>query len=532
MRLISFLFILIITSSSFAQRKMASPESLTRRLYLDLYDRLPTDTEYDLAMKYIKANKYNLLVDKMTSTKFFRSTLSQKIVDHYGTKERRIVRKEPQLLKYIQDKYAGRNVDFRDFLYDFVTARGISYSNPLVNLYSQDEAVPDLTSRMAERVMGLPYNCARCHDHKDYDEIKQKDFWQLASFFNATQKSMPNKKDQLERLEKRMDKMEKLVGSNQTSAIKEWIKAEKKGKNINGSEAKRNMNNPDRLVNPQLILTESSHGLKNVYIKYKVEGKVFTAKPELPGNIAIDVNQNKPPRQVLGEWVRDPNNDYPSKAVVNWVSFWLLGRGWVTPVTDVYGGFGVREKELDRYATYFRQNNYNLVNLVRHFVKSPYYKMANMMQTSEKHITYYQARKARHLTGSQIINSIKYFGSNSALSGNEKRRVDQATDTLFPTSLQDDESFYRGTLAQTLFMANNSFLGNYIDKVAKNAHKDRELKKDEWLRKVYVTFLTREPSSRELRELSYHFSNRKSYDKSGFYEVVWAIVNSPEMRLY
>ena len=380
--------------------------------------------------------------------------------------------------------------------------------------------------------MGLPYNCARCHDHKDYDEIKQKDFWQLASFFNATSKAMPNKKSQLERFEKRVDQMVDKVGVYEVDAIKKWIEAEKKGKNIDGSEPRRMMNNKDRLVNPQLILTESSHSLKNVYIKYKVEGKVFTATPELPGNIKVDLDENKPPRQVLGEWVRDSNNEYPAKAVVNWVSFWLLGRGWVAPVTDVYGGFGVREKELDKYATYFRRNNYNMVNLVRRFVKSPYYKMANMMKTSEKHITHYQARKVRHLTGDQIINSIKYFGTNSSLSGNEKRRVDQTTATLFPTSLQDDESFYRGTLAQTLFMANNSFMGNYIERVAKKAHSNKKLKKDDWLRKIYVTFLTREPSSRELRELSYYFSNRKDYEKSGFYEIVWAIVNSPEMRLY
>ena len=531
MRRIVFLCLLILPSIIIAQSKVASPESLTRRLYLDLYDRLPTDVEFDRAIKYIEAGKYNLLVDKMTETDFFRQNLAQKIVDHYGTKDRRIVRKEGEVLKFIKNKYTQRDTDFRNFLYDFVTARGISYSNPLVNLYSQDEAVPDLTARMAERVMGLPYNCARCHDHKDYDEIKQKDFWQLASFFNATNKAMPNRKSQLKRFENRLDKLDQVVGSQEAEAIKKWYNMEMKGKNINGSEP-RMMGDDDRLQNPQMILTESTHGLKDVYIKYKVEGEVFTAKPELPGNIKVDLNANKPPRQVLGEWIRDPNNEYPAKAVVNWVSFWMLGRGWVVPVTDVYGGFGVKQEELDRYARGFRRHNYNLVTLVRGFAKSSYYKMPNMMENSEKHITYYKARKARHLTGDQIINSIHYFASNSALSGNEKRRVDQASAVLFPTSLQDDESFYRGTLAQTLFMANNNFLNGYIEKVAKNAYKDRDLKKSEWLRKVFVTFLTREPSSREVQEMSHYFSNRREYDRSGFYEMVWAIVNSPEMRLY
>lgn len=531
MRVLFFIFSLMIIPS-FAKAPVASPDSLTRRLFLDLYDRLPTDSEYDKAVKYIKAGKYNLLVDKMTSTNFFNKNFAQKIIDHYGVKDRRVVRKEPETLKYIRDKYTGRDVDFRNFLYDFVTARGVSYSNPLLNLYSRDESVPDLTSRMAERVMGLPYNCARCHDSKDYDEIKQKDFWQLASFFNATQKMMPNRKDQLTRLEKRQDNFESLVGTQQSYALRAWLEAEKNDKNINGSKTKTNMKNKDRLQSPQMVILEANHGIKNVRIKYKVEGKVFTATPELPGNIAVDPNANKPPRTIVGEWVRASSNEYPSKAVVNWVSFWLLGRGWVAPVTDVYGGVGVKEKELDNYARFFRRNNYNVVNLVRHFVKSPYYKMRNMMKVSEKHIIYYKARKPRHLTGSQIINTIQYFASNSSLAGNEKRRAKQTTDVLFPTSLQDDESFYRGTLAQTLFMANNSFLGNYIQKVAKKAYKEKSLKRDEWLRKVYVSFLTREPSSKELRELSYYFSNRKTYAKSGFYELVWAIVNSPEMRLY
>ena len=78
MRGIIFFFLMILSMETFAQRKLASSESLTRRLFLDLYDRLPTDTEYDMAMKYIEGKKYNLLVDKMTSTKYFRANLAQK----------------------------------------------------------------------------------------------------------------------------------------------------------------------------------------------------------------------------------------------------------------------------------------------------------------------------------------------------------------------------------------------------------------------------------------------------------------------
>ena len=41
----------------------------------------------------------------------------------------------------------------------------------------------DRTETVGTALLGLTINCARCHDHK-YDPISQKDYYQLASFFN------------------------------------------------------------------------------------------------------------------------------------------------------------------------------------------------------------------------------------------------------------------------------------------------------------------------------------------------------------
>ena len=45
------------------------------------------------------------------------------------------------------------------------------------------EYVADRTVTTAKTFLGLTMECARCHDHK-YDEISQKDFFNLFDFFN------------------------------------------------------------------------------------------------------------------------------------------------------------------------------------------------------------------------------------------------------------------------------------------------------------------------------------------------------------
>ena len=59
----------------------ASPESLVRRLFLDLYNRLPMEDEYLKAKGKIEKNQYNQLIAEMLKTSEFQKNLAAKIID-------------------------------------------------------------------------------------------------------------------------------------------------------------------------------------------------------------------------------------------------------------------------------------------------------------------------------------------------------------------------------------------------------------------------------------------------------------------
>src|SRR5204863_9087367 len=46
------------------------------------------------------------------------------------------------------------------------------------------EYVSDRVHTLSTAVLGLTFECARCHDHK-YDPITQRDYYSLAAFFNS-----------------------------------------------------------------------------------------------------------------------------------------------------------------------------------------------------------------------------------------------------------------------------------------------------------------------------------------------------------
>ena len=80
-RVIFLLFLLLLPSLQGAE---ASPDSLARRLYLDLFSRAPEVAEYEEAVKLIKEKKYEYLVNKMMNDPEYMMTLAHKIVNHYA----------------------------------------------------------------------------------------------------------------------------------------------------------------------------------------------------------------------------------------------------------------------------------------------------------------------------------------------------------------------------------------------------------------------------------------------------------------
>lgn len=561
------IFYFTFSTSLFAVKK-ASPEALVRRIYLDLFERLPTESEYLEGKNVIKRGQYSKLVDKMLGNDEFRKKLAKELVAHFKPDDKKFERISLLLIKHIQKNYTSKNSDYRVFLKDFLTAKGVTYGDKMLMFYISDEMPPDIAGRVVQKVLGLPYNCARCHDHPEYSDIKQEDFWKLAAYFNTITKRQIRNKQQLPAISNILKDKKRAIeyfGKKSLDHINKWVLAENTGKNIlkedlmndmgmmnkksainrkNKKNKSKKKGRENRLLSPQLLVLEKKVNLEKLQIKYRVDGKIKQVNAMLPGK-SFQRSSKEYPREVFAKWVTSSSNPYTARATVNWLARWLYGRGLVMPVLDIYGGEGSKKSLLNKHAQYFKNSHYNLIKLIKKMVLAKEYLLRNSVTTDEEHFIALNARRYRHLTGEQIINSfdndmLSAFGQSTfsqkrkafkkfRLEKNKKKIVEK----IFPRSIEDTESSYKGSVGQSLFMANNQKTLQYIKQIAFKAFKKKKsLPEKDWLTSLIRKFYTREPTSQELSFFTNLITSNTDFKQSGYFEVVWTIINSAEMRIY
>ncbi|WDE95371.1 DUF1549 domain-containing protein [Lentisphaera profundi] len=550
---------LVLLTTLCLKAEVESSDRLVRRLYLDTQNRLPELGEYYSAKDMIGKGQYERLVDKLLKTDEFRSNLATKIVDHYAPKRKE--REQHPLVyrsleKHIKETYVKPDLDFRQFIRDMLSADGISARNQMVLFFTGKEDSKMMAGRFTENIWGITLACAECHDHKYYPELTHKNFWSMATFFEGMDKRYVKTDKELKDLKKRVGKSYKAQQAlgDEYKDVLDWISMEEKGENIydeisyEDSRGQKlsmefkmdEMSQEKSLVAPQLYIFEKERRLTHLKLEYIVEEKKYTARPRLLFGQNRPLHITKSPRDYLAEWMAYKKPKYFSRSTSNWVSHWLIGRGIVMPANDVYGASHENAKRLDIFAKKFEDNKFDLYVLVRRFLLSDIYKLPSSEKSDEEGFIYFTSRKIRHLSGEQILNILmndefKKFTKNEnwqslySLEKNKEKYIDQ----LFPSSLSDSEAFYRGSLSQALFLASNSDALDFIDGKA-NFWYEQAKKKDFnlFINEFFITYYTRLPTERERLFFKNKVDAKVNYPESGFFEMTWAIFNSPEIRVY
>ena len=186
----------------------ADRETLIRRLSLDLVGLPPSPDQIAEFLADKRPDCYERLVDQLLSSphygeKWARSWLDlARYADSDGYEEDRI---RPHAWRWRHWVIAAlnRNMPFDQFtieqlagdlLPDATLEQRVAtgfHRNTLTNREGgvnreefRTEQVIDRTATTGSVWLGLTLGCARCHDHK-YDPIRQKEFYQLAAFFNT-----------------------------------------------------------------------------------------------------------------------------------------------------------------------------------------------------------------------------------------------------------------------------------------------------------------------------------------------------------
>ncbi|HMF73397.1 MAG TPA: DUF1549 and DUF1553 domain-containing protein, partial [Flavitalea sp.] len=242
----------------------------------------------------------------------------------------------------------------------------ISQEGGIVDEEYRVEYVADRTNTFGKAFMSISMECSRCHDHK-YDPITQKDYFSLYAFFNNLKENgfVLNLKtpEPFMSISKRDLQGElKFLNANRV------IKSEK-----------------DTIL--QMVMKEEP-GIRKSYVlnrgAYDAHGEEVT--PGVPASILQF--DKKLPRNRLGlaSWLFDNNNPVTARVIVNRLWQEIFGKGLVATSEDFgnQGSIPTHPELLDWLSVDFRENKWDIKNLIRKMVTSATYRQSSNVDSEIK----------------------------------------------------------------------------------------------------------------------------------------------------
>ncbi|MBI85125.1 MAG: hypothetical protein CMJ81_18170 [Planctomycetaceae bacterium] len=200
---------------------VASKEVLGRRLYFDLTGLPPTPVQIDKFLKDDGPDAYDKLVDRLLASPRYGERWGRHWMDTVGYVDVRLYDGDATILypnegmwryrdyiiqsfnsdkpydQFIREQLAGDEmVDWRDAkewtpeITEKLVATGYlrniedHTSEPQYGIERRYEVLFDLMSMVSTSLLGLTFECSRCHNHK-YDPITQRDYFSLLSYFES-----------------------------------------------------------------------------------------------------------------------------------------------------------------------------------------------------------------------------------------------------------------------------------------------------------------------------------------------------------
>ncbi|MBU6300181.1 MAG: DUF1549 domain-containing protein [Verrucomicrobia bacterium] len=165
---------------------LASDEQFVRRVYLDIAGRIPTREETLEFLADTSLSKRAKVIDKLLESDGYRSHLFNYFADMMRMAD---LAQKTRFHTY-QDwlkKQIAENVTWDRIVWEMMTADGKLLDNGATGYLLRDAGMPlDNLSLTLSTFLGADVSCAQCHDHP-FEEWTQMEFYQMASFFGATE---------------------------------------------------------------------------------------------------------------------------------------------------------------------------------------------------------------------------------------------------------------------------------------------------------------------------------------------------------
>lgn len=453
-----------------------------RRASLDITGRLPTAEQFQAFAVDNSTNKREKLVDSLLQDKAFVEIWVMKWAHRLGIRSTINVSQKAALLYYgwLQERLANE-VPINQLVGELIGASGGTFTKPATNFYQLEQSPQKLGENVAQAFLGVRVQCAQCHNHP-FDRWTMNDYYGFAAFFSQ-------------------------IGRKSGEDPREMVVF-----NSGGGDVRHPVGN--RVMMPKFL---------------------GGAVPDLKG---------RDRREVLAEWLSDPNNRMFARNAANFAWSHFFGRGIVEPIDDFrISNPPANGPLLEALADHLIEYKYDLRRLVRDICLSNAYQrtVPSSPQGDAAEANFAHAI-VRPLPAETLLDCLsqatdapqKYPGL--PLGSRATQIADASVSNYFLTT------FGRITISEScicpappepsLSQALHLISGDTVnEKIKTGGLIDRWLAEGSTPQKVveqlYVRCLSREPSAAEIGAIS-GIVGKNEDPKPALLDVFWAILNSKE----
>ncbi|MEO2005636.1 MAG: DUF1553 domain-containing protein, partial [Candidatus Poribacteria bacterium] len=429
-----------------------------RRTWLDLTGSIPPSTvaaEFTLAGGGADRGKLiNELVGSEEYLDHWADVWTVWLAGRFDSNNRDIM----LLRGWLRDQL-DKNTPYDELVRELITTAGPTHqvgSAQYFNRYDLDSE--ELAARTSRTFLGLPMQCAQCHDHKS-EPWTQEQFYGVVAFFNSIERE--NITEEYEQ-----------NGRTRTRTIGSYLR----------DRETRPARVPDTGVNV---------------------GPMFPDKSPFTASVA------KSARASYAEWMTDPGNPYFAKATVNRVWSYFTGAGIVDPID----WFGVNTRPthpelLDWLADDFVAHGYDLQYLARSILHSQMYQRSAKTTDRNKNDTQYLTHaRIRPLTAEQLFYSLL---EATNIESRQRRRQENVEAMkrdylrrfrfVFGNDEMEEDEISKATISQALMLLNGTIVndgslareGTRLDRILRT-QTDSQRRIDA----IFLSILSRKPTGEE-----------------------------------
>ena len=273
-----------------------------------------------------------------------------------------------------------------------------------------------------------------------------------------------------------------------------------------------------------------------------------------PDAKTVRIEPGTDPRAVFADWLIRPENQWFSKAIVNRIWSWVMGRGIIHEPDDIRPDNAPTNPELLAYLQEeLVKSKWDLRHVYKLILSSRTYQQSSIAQSDSPDVEkYFAVYPVRRLDAEVLIDVLcRISGTKESYSSaipepftfvpEEHRSIELADGSITSQFLEmfgrpsrdtglESERNNLSSDAQRLHLLNSTHVQNKIEKSWKlnglvTAAKDN---RKAIITMVYMNVLSRDPTAEEFKNAEAYFQTEGIKSKDAVNDLVWALINSKE----